>query len=202
VAALTRDERLSVLELYQAVPALDRFATLLQRGVLLSLPEPKPLAEILERLPGFSRAYMEKEVQTILVNHSGCDDLDQLIDPGSIVALSAAMPGLAGAIFRRGGPHASLRSRTRTLRPTQTGSPWLTIKLFNRIAAHRGPELLAAGITMTGPVLARFFARQGARMGHLIRELRLDGVPLDPRSAGDQITAHKQICFQIREILS
>ncbi len=52
-------------------------------------------------------------MQTIFINGSAADTLDRPLGTGRYPNLSAAMPGLAGAIFRREGPlRQPARSRT------------------------------------------------------------------------------------------
>jgi len=86
------------------------FASLLQYGFLLAVDKPVALLPLLLSLPGFTAEYLEKTVQTIFINGVAADRLDQPLSGGGTVALSAAMPGLAGAIFRRQGIHGVLRS--------------------------------------------------------------------------------------------
>ena len=54
--------------------------------------------------------YVENRIQTIFLDGKAVDDLGEAkVRDGSILALSAAMPGLVGATLRRGGAFASLR---------------------------------------------------------------------------------------------
>ncbi|MGD9948885.1 MAG: hypothetical protein AB7U29_10450 [Desulfobulbus sp.] len=140
------------------------FASLLQHGVLFPLQQPVPLLSFLVSLPGFSADYIEKNIQTIFINGVPADSLNRELVDGTTVALSAAMPGLAGAIFRRQGFHGSLRSQPVTQSPkTRAGAGFLTLKLFNSIATDRVEDLLRHGILISGKALTNF-----ARMrGHL-----------------------------------
>ncbi len=75
-----------------------------------------------------------------------------------VLALSAAMPGLAGAIFRKNSLHASLRTRSTISQPKlECESISLTMKLFNSIAIERGPDLLRIGCLVSTESLMKFF---------------------------------------------
>ena len=91
--------------------AVAGFASLLQHGILFAVDRPVAILPFLLTLPGFTPEYIEKTVQTIFINGVAADSLDRSLAAGSTLALSAAMPGLAGAIFRRQGLHGSLRSQ-------------------------------------------------------------------------------------------
>ena len=59
---------------------------------------------------GAGPATIEK-IQSIMLDGKPVDDIGSaMIHDGSVLALSAAMPGLVGATLRRGGAYASFRS--------------------------------------------------------------------------------------------
>lgn len=77
------------------------------------------------------------------------------------MALSAAMPGLAGAIFRRQGVHGSLRSRPTPPAVTPAKAcGFITLKLFNSIASDRVLDLLTHGVMMHGKAVHDFAIRR------------------------------------------
>lgn len=155
------------------------FASLLQHGMLFAVDRPVAILPFLLALPGFSAEYIEKTVQTIFINGVAADSLERTLAAGSTLALSAAMPGLAGAIFRRQGVHGSLRSHPATQTPpVPSDSGFITLKLFNSIATDRVQDLLTHGILLTGKALHDFAARQE----HLLQPpvtLSFDGRQLD-----------------------
>jgi len=166
------------LELNLPATALPGFASLLQHGVLFPIQKPTPLLSFLITLPGFSADYIEENVQTIFINGVAADNLNQEMVDGTTVALSAAMPGLAGAIFRRQGVHGSLRSKQVTdAPPVQSGAGFLILKFFNSIATDRVKDLLQNGVLVSGKAFVNF-----ARMrGHLFEPpvcLKLNGQEL------------------------
>ena len=156
--------------------AANKPATLLQRGFLVPASRPFTIVELLKKLPGFETNYITARIQTIFVNGTAADTLEQVLTPGSTLALSAAMPGLAGAIFRRGGRHSSLRSEPVTSTQQFTGEPgYITIKLFNMIATERGPDILRGGVLVEGKTLTRFLTYRGESMQALVKQIALDG---------------------------
>jgi hypothetical protein len=99
---------------------------------------------------GLSAHYVEDRVKTIFLDGKAVDDIDSaIIKDGSTLALSAAMPGLAGATLRRGGPLALLRSQT-THREEKKYFPrregMVVLKLFNLLVNDLGLRFLKEGI--------------------------------------------------------
>ena len=164
-----------VLSLALPPESLPGFASLLQHGILFPLQRPVPLLAFLVSLPGFSADYIEENVQTIFIDGVAADSLDRALAGGTTLALSAAMPGLAGAIFRRQGIHGSLRSQPmQQPAHARAEAGFLTLKLFNSIATDRIGNLLHQGILVSGKALANFARPRG----HLFAPpvgIRLDG---------------------------
>lgn len=167
--------KLPLITITAPLPDFGGFASLLQHGVLFAVDHPVPAQNFLLSIPGFTEDYIEQAVQTVFINGVAADSLDRDLPAGSIIALSAAMPGLAGAIFRRQGVHGSLRSR-----PTVPGGPpakecgFITLKLFNSIASDRVLDLLTHGVTIHGKAVHDFAIRQ-ANLFHAPTVLAVDG---------------------------
>jgi len=152
----------------------NRLATLLQRGFLIPCKGPVSLYDALSGLPGFDHDYIITRIETIFINGCAGDSLEQLLYPGDTVALSAAMPGLAGAIFRKGGPHAGLRSKPAVTQPPRVKTAgFITIKLFNMTATDTVKPLLARGILIKGATLARFFKARREQLQSLLTRIQL-----------------------------
>ena len=140
--------------------SIERFTTLLQSGIILSIEKDQPLGVFLNNLPGFTMEYIVDRVQTIFLDGNAVDDLETLISrDGTIIAISAAMPGLAGAIFRKNSLHAALRTIPEKKKDVSSSNNEINVslKLFNMIAIESGPELLSNGIEMSGVAVANFF---------------------------------------------
>ncbi|MCE5334566.1 MAG: hypothetical protein LLG06_08225 [Desulfobacteraceae bacterium] len=160
-----------------------RFLALFQQGFLLNVAAGLPLEEVLF-LAGFSPGYLRTRVQTVFHNGGAVDDArKEYIGSGSVIALSAALPGLAGAIFRQGSPIASLRSRVdgggRSTLFDEERTVTVRLKLFNSVAEDMGPALLARGILLEGANLRDFFETRCELLKPAILEAELDGAVMD-----------------------
>ena len=131
-------------------------AALLRRGVLLPArgEAAASLGCFLTRGLGLDPAYLEERVQTLLRNGLAVDDFAAPLAHGDRLALSAAMPGVAGAALRRGGWYAAMRAGI-TQRPENVlaGSPapaegvvWIELRCFNSIAEELAGHLLRRGL--------------------------------------------------------
>ncbi|NWF55412.1 MAG: hypothetical protein HXY45_11535 [Syntrophaceae bacterium] len=111
---------------------------------------------------GLSPEYVRDRVKTIFLDGKSIDDLDGTrIHDGSMLALSAAMPGLAGAVLRRGSFFAGLRSRVeeRNQRPSgEREEGFIHLKLFNLLLPEIGPLLLQEGILISKDEFREFWA--------------------------------------------
>ncbi len=167
------EDQLSLPSLRLAVvsDALPLFTTVLQSGIEVKTSHGETLAKFLNNFPGFTVEYLADTVQTIFLNGTAVDDLSlPLTGRHPILALSAAMPGLAGAIFRRNSFHAALRTETKILQSglAQQDSISVTLKLFNSIARERGEELLKAGICMRAGLFANFLNKRPHLFQHIV----------------------------------
>lgn len=139
------------------------FTTVLQYGVEIETRANIPLGRFLCECPGFSEKYLLETVQTIFLDGTAIDDLETpLSGPHPVVALSAAMPGLAGAIFRKNGLHSALRTTppASAANHNTQGPLTVTLKLFNRIARDKGERLLSSGAVMASSSLSDFLKKR------------------------------------------
>jgi len=147
------------ISLQVSADSVDRFTTLLQSGIFLTVRQGENIGGLLASIPGFSEEYIKSRVQTIFVDGLPADDLaQQFSEEETVLAISAAMPGLAGAIFRKDGPHASLRTATAKKSNLSLSDKTVTVrlKLFNIIAKERGAALLAKGCLLQSASLRKF----------------------------------------------
>ncbi len=192
-STLCPPEQIPTLKLVIEPGTTIRFTTMLQSGFIVKLKPGQTIRQLLHTLPDFTDSYLQERVQTIFLNSIPADSVDLAIPDGAILALSAAMPGLAGAIFRRGGRHRTLRSQPEPpifppeIRPENRGR--CTIKLFNHIARERGETLLSRGVILRRAALQSFLDRQGEQLEAMIRQRILDGNPITRGDlAGQQIS--------------
>lgn len=175
---------------------LTGFASLLQHGILFPVQQPLSLVPFLLSLPGFTADYVEKTVQTIFINGVPADSLERELVAGTRVALSAAMPGLAGAIFRRQGVHGSLRSRPQEkIDPVAAPGGYCTLKLFNSIAYDRIGELLVQGILIEAKAWHQFAKMHAAQLQPPCT-LQLDGSAVAVEELEQSISADSLLRVQ------
>jgi hypothetical protein len=106
------------------------------------------------------------------------DDIDTAcISNGSVLSLSGAMPGLAGATLRRGGQLASFRGSISCRSDgksvsSQTGH--VVVKLFNLLVKDLGPMFLKQGILVTKKQLEDFLGNQSEKFWQSLTSAHLD----------------------------
>jgi hypothetical protein len=126
------------------------FLSLCQKGFMVPAQIGCSLKALLQEQFGISPVYLEERIKTIFLNGKSVDDPDTaIIRNGSTLALSAALPGLAGATLRRGGYLAPLRTQLTYKENEATISPEsgiISVKLFNLLVNELGPIFLKRGI--------------------------------------------------------
>jgi len=139
------------------------FSSLLGQGFTLKVLTGISVRDLLCRQIGVSDDYLDQRIQTIFLEGKVVDNVDTaIIHQGSTLALSAAMPGLAGAVLRRGGAYAAMRSQISHKNNTVVDSSEIgtvMLKLFNLVALELGPMFLKQGIWIDGKNLENFFQR-------------------------------------------
>ena len=139
------------------------FTTLLQSGVEVKTSSTIEMGSFLCQLPGFTPEYISKTVETIFLDGTPVDALNQTFSGSNpTLALSASMPGLAGAIFRKNSIHSALRTATDKTDQLQQDQQEIsvTLKLFNSIAKERGGDLLSNGVSIKVAKLLNFLERR------------------------------------------
>jgi hypothetical protein len=142
------------------------FAPLLGGGFLLSGAAGTSMESFLRDAAGIAADYLKDRVQTLFLDGRAVDDpRAAVVTNGSVISLSAAMPGLAGAVLRRSGVYAAMRRPISHEAAGRAGDErariTVTLKLFNLIARELGPTFLAKGILMESDGLRDFLERQG-----------------------------------------
>ncbi|MDK9707352.1 MAG: hypothetical protein OEL83_09895 [Desulforhopalus sp.] len=196
------DEQPSIshLELTISSGKLPLFTTVFQSGIEITTPAGSSLGQFLGALPGFTSEYLAGAVQTIFLNGVPVDDLTiPLEGDRPTVALSAAMPGLAGAIFRKNSFHAALRSDTKLAHAALPDTPkvlTVTLKLFNTIALDRGEELLRGGVQLPAGVFAAFLSKR-PELSQAILRIQLDDREFDIAALQRQLALAATIHLKI-----
>jgi hypothetical protein len=156
------------------------FFELLSTGFMVKTQTGVSVREFLCAGLGIDPVYLDTRIQTIFLDGRALDDIDgaKLVD-GSVLALSGAMPGLAGAVFRRGGSYSALRSNVGASENKQFKVPSaegnVVLKLFNLTAADLGPKFLKKGIRLSGKTLSRFFHQHLEILKKICTLMEIDG---------------------------
>ena len=133
---------------------------LLQQGFMVKVQVGCSVRALLSQQLDISPELLEGRIKTIFLDGKPVDDMDStIIKEGSTLALSAALPGLAGATLRRGGTYASLRSQIthpRDEAPVAQREGIIVLKLFNLLMDELGPALLHRGVFIKKEVLKEF----------------------------------------------
>ncbi len=180
---------------------LSSFTTLLQSGIYLNAPQGTTIATLLETLPGFTEEYVSQRVQTIFLNGLPVDNLQQqLFGTNAVLAFSAAMPGLAGAIFRKNGVLASLRTETAgELSGTDSNDQPIQVrlKLFNLLAKERGARILGDGCIIKVSALGKFLTYRSPLLAG-INKITMNGNDIDPIRLTSLLRSEEMITLTIR----
>jgi hypothetical protein len=155
---------------------------LFQKGVWLKAETGSSIRSLLCGQLEFPEEYVGKRIQTFFLNGKAVDDIDSaLMHDGSILALSAALPGLLGATLRRGSYYAGMRSTIsyREENRTETSHQgWVGIKLFNLLIPEMGPFLLKRGVWIERKDFQEFVEGLPSQFWSGCIEIRLNGEKL------------------------
>lgn len=157
------------------------FFLLLQQGVKIRRRVGCSVDVFLREEIGAGPATIER-IQSIMLDGKPVDDIaSALVHEGSVLALSAAMPGLVGATLRRGGAYSSFRGAITYHESGAVCAPvegWIKVKIFNLLMAALGPDLLRKGVLVSALDLRGFLMERAGEFGQGCHA-ELDGRPID-----------------------
>jgi len=160
------------------------------------------LQDILSNQLGIEENYLQNRVQTIFLNNSPVDDtVGATVDDGATISLSAAMPGLNGALMRKGGILASLRHSISLHQSDACIEPRrgkIRLKLFNLIAKEIGPDFLAKGIMLKGQALAEVLALQTPQFWQNVKYVEIDDTRCDAEQLQGLDLSTRDVFLQVR----
>ena len=178
------------------------FSPLLGQGFTLKIQAGISVRDLLCRQIGVSDDYLDQRIQTIFLDGKVVDNVDTaVIRQGSALALSAALPGLAGATLRRGGAYASMRSQISHKNNTVDDSSengTVMLKLFNLVALELGPMFLKQGIWIDGKNLENFFQRIPDFFWDGCLTVEIDGSSQDVREIPLKEWKQKQVFLKLK----
>ena len=162
--------------------AVRSFFPLLQRGFSFGALVGCSIRELLCEQLRLDEAYVAQRVSTIFLDGKPVDDIDAaVVRDGSVLSLSAAMPGLVGAAMRKGGAYAYLRDAitARESGGCPSARPGLVrMKLFNMVMEELGPGFLRRGAIVRVAELTDFFGEQSPTFWETVVDTTLNGTPI------------------------
>jgi hypothetical protein len=180
------------------------FFQLLQKGFRVKIQTGCSVKSFLCDQLGLSPEYVEKRIQTLFLNGKPVDDKDSAtIRDGSTLALSAAMPGLVGAVLRSGGFFASMRSTISYREETEAGRPqegMVSLKLFNILLREIGPAFLEKGIWVHGKDLQDVIDGKSDDFSTGCKEVILDGDEVDLKALSEIKWTGREVFLLVRAV--
>ncbi|MDA8083579.1 MAG: hypothetical protein M0024_07985 [Nitrospiraceae bacterium] len=198
-------EAIPRLELTVDQRLIPRFLLLFQQGVMLRARVGCSLQVFLREEVGAGLDTLEK-IQSIFLDGSPVDDLSEArVRDGSVLALSAAMPGLVGATLRRGGAYSSFRSSItyhETAAQCVSGEGLVQVKLFNLLIDVLGPGLLKKGVLVKSFSLMALLTEQAPHCWKGCGRALLDGKTIVPQALCDalRISCHEMVFLSVDEL--
>ncbi len=163
------------------------FTSILQGGFIVRCRTGRTIEDLLTQDFGITGEYLERRLSTVFLEGQCVDDIGAAVArTGATLALSSAMPGLAGATLRRKGALSSMRgsiTHNENSRPTDVvADGFITLKLFNVLSGELGPIFLARGIYVKASELADLLAMRGGAFRRGCTRLTMDDRPVDPET--------------------
>jgi hypothetical protein len=179
------------------------FYQLLSKGFIIHVETGCTIKELLCGQLGIQDDYLEERIQTIFLDNKTVDDVNSaVIREGSILALSAAMPGVLGATLRKGGRYAPMRrqiSQDKDMPSDIHKKGEVTIKLFNLILRELGPLFLERGIRVKGEDFYDIMARNENVFMAGCKKITKDGNDIDPEKLMEVEWKGKTVFLQIND---
>ena len=160
------------------------FNPLLGGGFSVCAPSGTSIKAYLCSYLGIDSDFFDNRIQTLFLDGSPVDDPETAyFKSDSVLALSGAMPGLAGATLRSGGFYSRLRgeiSYDQTTACETTGECLIRVKLFNLIVKDLGPLFLEKGIQVDSDTVSELFNNRRHRLLDGCQAAELNGKPIEP----------------------
>ncbi len=139
------------------------------------------IEEFLVEQCGLDREYISERIKTVFLNGKPVDDVGSaVIGDGDILSLSGAMPGLVGAVMRRGSYYAAFRESItyHEEKAQKRGEGTVRLKLFNLVLSERGADFLQRGIYIESDELLKYLSGLPVDFWEGCRSIALDGEPV------------------------
>ena len=178
------------------------FSQLLQNGFWLKGNVGCSVKSFLCEQFGLLPEYLETRIQTIFLDGDAVDDVEiATVEDGATLSLSAAMPGLAGAVLRKGGYYAAMRDQIsckgeKTSASMQSGK--VLVKLFNMPLQELGPIFLEHGIWVKGDRLKDVLTTRADKFRTGCKATLVDGRQFEFKQFLKMDWGTGDICLQVK----
>jgi hypothetical protein len=168
------------IEISSGPEILPCFYSIFQRGFLFLCRVGTSIEDLLLHQLSLDPKLVEEKVNTVFLDGCCVDDISSaILNKGSIIAFSSALPGLAGATLRRGGHYARLResiTHRQQIKPETQEEGLIIVKLFNLLMAEMGGIFLEKGIVLDQKAAADLFNPEQKQLWR-IKTIEVNGVP-------------------------
>lgn len=162
---------------------IHRFYEILQSGFFVKCQTGISINALLSRELGLNPRYVNERITTVFLDGSCVDNIERaVIKEGSTLALSSAMPGLAGATLRRDSVYATLRSSITYEEKDdicRDAEGIIRVKLFNLLIDELGPVFLQRGIMVNTDEMIHFLKKQPETFRDGCSDIIFDGKTVD-----------------------
>jgi hypothetical protein len=180
---------------------LPRFLKLLEQGFFVKTQAGCSIKDLLCEQLKIEEEYLDKRIQTLFLNGKAVDEVETAyLQDNATLALSAAMPGLVGATFRKGGTFAPMRntiSHDAGISIKGKGEARAKLKLFNLVLKELGPIFLANGVWIPEDKFNEFIARYLKEIKAACSLFQLDGESVDIAKFEEMKGKNTEIFLQV-----
>lgn len=181
---------------------LPRFFGLLSAGFTVIVKAGCSINELLGREFDIPEAYIDDRIQTIFLNGKAVDDSKSaMILDGATLALSAAMPGMVGSTFRKGGTFAGMRSQiSHEANQSKLYDRQIEVKLklFNLIAKEIGQNFLERGVWLEGKQVQDFLSGNFDILNQECKSITLDDQDINLSKLAVQDLTDKSVFLKVK----
>ncbi|MCK5096670.1 MAG: hypothetical protein KAR45_01125 [Desulfobacteraceae bacterium] len=157
------------------IPAFFYF---LEKGVKKEINVGSDIKTMLSDQLNVSTDYIDNRIKTMFLDGRPVGDINStIINDGSTLALSAAMPGLAGATFRRLEDTVSSQckiDKKKEIKKSKQENGIIIIKLFNLVLRELGPAFLKSGVLISKEELTEFLSRQSEKFKKACKSVKIN----------------------------
>ena len=177
------------------------FFQLLAQGFLIRVHPGCSVREVICVEMGVPEDYFRGEVKTLFLDGKVVTDPEGVFPgDGSVLALSAAMPGAAGMMLRRDTRREPVERRTSgdekaKIPPDRTG--FILVKFFNLVQRDLGPRVFRQGMLISRENWLDFLRRRQREIRRACRTVLLDGEEIDPAGIRDLIGRQEKVFLRL-----